>query len=374
MKKILILIMSILLLSGCTSYTELSDMAIISTIALDKENDNYKIIIQVLDTKKSSKEDLNPSVVLYEALGKTIHEAFRNISLESSKKLYLGHLKAVIIKESVLKNNTNDFIDFILRNKEIDKTFDLLMTKDDIKDIMEIIPPLETIPSEKISKTLKIASKSQGMVDFVKFDSFLNNIYSIGIDPVLPIIHIKEIESNNNEINPKKRLVLEKNLAIFKDDKFINYLSYDSSIGYNLLNKSDTSSIISFECMKNAYISVELLNVIPKIIYNIDTKKLDINLDISASLSEINCNIDEEDIKLENIFNKRIENIIKSTIDEEKNNNVDYLGIGKYLYQNKYDYYKNINIDDLISNLESNININTKFIEKNTIKKGDEKY
>ena len=186
MKKILIMIISILLLCGC-DYTELSDMAIISSMALDKGNDNYKIIVQVLDTKESKKEDINPSVVLYEADGKTIHEAFRNISLESSKKLYLGHLKTVIIKDSVLKNNANDFIDFILRNKEIDKTFDLLMTKDNIKEIMEIIPPLETIPSEKISNTLKIASKSQGMIDVIKFDTFLNNLYSIGIDPVLPI-------------------------------------------------------------------------------------------------------------------------------------------------------------------------------------------
>ena len=372
MKKILIVIISIFLLTGCTDYNELSDMAIISTIALDKIDNNYKIIIQVLDTKNSSNEISTPSVVLYEGNGKTIHEAYRNISLESSKKLYLGHLQTVIVKDKVFKEDTNNFIDFILRNNEIDKNFNLLITKDDIKDIMEIIPPLESIPSEKIANSLEIASKFQGMVDVVKFDKFLENINTTGIDPVLPVIYIKENNSNNEDINPKKRLLLKKELAIFKDNKFINYLSNDASIGFNLLNKNDTSSIISFKC-NNDYISVELLDVIPTLKYNTTNNKLDINLDITSKINEINCNLNiSNDInKINNMFKDKIKYIIESTIKEEKKYKSDYLGIAKYLYQNDYDYYENNNINNLINNIESNININNNFILNN---KGDEKY
>ena len=374
MKKILIIVLSIFIISGCTSYKELSDIAIVTTMALTKENNNYKIIVQVLDTKKSTTDTINPSVVLYESKGITIHEAFRNISLESSKNLYTGHLTTVIVSDSIFKNDTDNFIDFIERNNEIDKNFDLLITTNNIKDIMEIIPPLESIPSEKISKSIEIASKFQGMIDIVKFDNFLENIYTTGIDPVLPIIYIKEVDSNNKDINPDKRLLLKKELAIFKDNKFINYLSVDASLGFNILNKSDTSSIITFNC-KNSYASVTLNNVIPTINYNINTKKLDISLDIDAIFNEINCNLDIKNDRniLIDMFNERIKNIVLSTIKEEKENNSDFLGIENNIYKNNYEFYKNNNIDNIIKNLDTNITINSNF-NRNINYKGSEKY
>ena len=354
MKKVLMLLI-ILILTGC-SYSEISDIAIISTLSIDKIDNKYKIIVQVLDTKKSTTEMINPSVVLYESTGNTIHEAYRNISLESSKKLYIGHLKTVIVKDIVFKDNTNEFIDFVLRNNEIDKSFDILLTKENIEDIMEIIPPLEPIPSEKISNSLDIASRFQGMVDVVRFDKFIGNIYAIGIDPVLPVIEIKKVNSNNKEINPDKRLVLSKNLAIFKDYKFINYLSEEATIGFNLLNKSDTSSIISFKCDNNNYASVELIDVKPNINYESNSNKYIINLNITSKLNELNCKNSKEE--LESQFKLKVKDIINTTIKEEKDNNADYLGIESYLYKNNYKYH---NITDLIKNMDININVNNKF-------------
>ena len=45
MKKIIIIVMLILLTSGCSDYRELSDMAMISNIAIDKEDDKYYYIV-----------------------------------------------------------------------------------------------------------------------------------------------------------------------------------------------------------------------------------------------------------------------------------------------------------------------------------------
>ena len=86
MKKIIILILIVLFTSGCSDYRELSDMAMISNIAIDKEDDKYKVIVQVLDSSNSSsssgESSVSPSVTVYESVGKTLHEAFRNVTLE----------------------------------------------------------------------------------------------------------------------------------------------------------------------------------------------------------------------------------------------------------------------------------------------------
>ena len=46
MRKIIIVLIPILLLTGCYDYRELSDLAIITAISIDKVDDNLEIAIQ----------------------------------------------------------------------------------------------------------------------------------------------------------------------------------------------------------------------------------------------------------------------------------------------------------------------------------------
>ena len=53
MKRILILLFSLFVLTGCSDYRELTDMAIASSIGLDIKDGNYNVIVHVLDAKKT---------------------------------------------------------------------------------------------------------------------------------------------------------------------------------------------------------------------------------------------------------------------------------------------------------------------------------
>ncbi len=380
--KLLILFLLIFLTSGCADYRELSDMAMVSNIAITKEDDNYRIIVQVLDSKSSSgdKQNASPSVILYENSGKTLHETFRNVTLESPKKLYVGHVDTVIVSKDLLKDGASEFIDFILRDPEFEKSFNLLTTDDDIDEVMNIIPPLVSIPSEDVSSSIEISSKIQGMVDNVNFDEFVSNILVEGIDPVLPSIYIKEMKSYNEEVNPEKRLVLDKRLNVFKDDKYISYISEDASLGFNLLNNNITSPIISFKCDKDKYGSIEVVDSKASFSYDKDKNKINIKIDLQGVLSELNCNIDiskDEGVKkIEDKLEEKIKNSIKKTIEEEKMTKSDFLGIGKYLYQNDYNYYEKVkdDMDEIIQNISSDIKVKVTYSHKASIKKGDEKH
>ena len=382
MKKIIIIVMLILLTSGCSDYRELSDMAMISNIAIDKEDDKYKVIVQVLDSSqsKSGEGSLSPSVTVYDSEGKTLHEAFRNVTLESPKKLYIGHVDTVLIGENAVKEGVSEFIDFILRDPEIEKDFNLIISSEPVKDAMNVLPPLVSIPSENVSSSIEIASEIQGMVTNVSFDEFVSNILVKGIDPVLPTLYIKKVETDNEEINPEKRLVLSKKLGIFKDDKLVNYLNDNASLGYNLLNNEGTSSIISFKCDKDAYASIELLGAKSGFTYDKDKNVIKIKMDLTGTLSELNCNMDiskEKEVKeLEEMLKKRIKEILDEMITSLKENNSDFIGIGKYLYQNDYKYYKKNKdkIEDMLKDIKAEYDINITYTQKTSIKRGDEKY
>ena len=56
-KKIFILILVILLLTGCSDYRELTDMAIISNLGIDKVDEEFHITVQILNSKSNSNDD-----------------------------------------------------------------------------------------------------------------------------------------------------------------------------------------------------------------------------------------------------------------------------------------------------------------------------
>ena len=48
---------------------------------------------------KESEDSEDSQITVYTKEGDTVHEALRNTSLESPKKLYVGHLESIIISE-----------------------------------------------------------------------------------------------------------------------------------------------------------------------------------------------------------------------------------------------------------------------------------
>ena len=372
-KKIFILILVILLLTGCSDYRELTDMAIISNLGIDKVDEEFHITVQILNSKSNSNDDSKKNsseVILYNSKGKTIHEALRNTSLESPKKLYVGHLESIIISERIAKSNISELFDFILRDPEITKDANILMIKDaSINEVMSIITPLESIPAESIKSSIEVASKIQGSVNNIPFDEFAATIIETGIDPVIPLITIKE----------NKRIVMSKELAMFSREKFVGYLNRDAAFGYNIALNNVNENVISFKCDKNNYASIELVNNNSKLSYDVSKNTLSIKSTIVGSLSELNCNYNikkESDVKnLEKKLEKRIEDMLNETIEyAKKYYKSDFLGIERYVLKNDYKHYKGKNYNDLRKNINSNIEVKVKFIQKGSIKKGDEKY
>ena len=84
MKK-LILIFIILLLTGCMNYNELNNLAIITTIGIDKDNDNYNVSFLVSTDTESN--------IVVKGNGKNISLSFDDAIKKLSKNAYFGHLK-----------------------------------------------------------------------------------------------------------------------------------------------------------------------------------------------------------------------------------------------------------------------------------------
>ena len=127
MKKIL-LIFFIFLLSGCYNYRELNSLDIISSVGIDKNGDKYVVSIQVLNGKQS-KDSEDSQIIVYDANGKTVNEALRNIHNKTSKELYRGHINNLILSEEVAKDSILDIIDMFQRFTDIRDELNIIVVK-----------------------------------------------------------------------------------------------------------------------------------------------------------------------------------------------------------------------------------------------------
>ena len=372
MKRILILLFSLFVLTGCSDYRELTDMAIASSIGLDIKDGNYNVIVHVLDAKKTGEKDVSPNIKIYESSGKTLHEALRKIVLESPQKLYASHLNSFVISERFAKEGISKIFDFILRDSEVEKSFNLMVTKNNINEIMNINNSDSNVPLQDISKNIDLSTNIEGSTSSITFDRFIESVMKIGIDPVLPVILIKDEDD-------KKTISLDEQIAIFKDDKLVSYLNKDNTFIYNLLNNNLSSSVFSFKCDKSNYGSIEILDYSSNYYYDFDLNKIITEVDIISSLSELNCNMNIENNKIMDEIENKIKNELLENINnffnEIKKSESDILGIEQYIYRNNYLFYeknKN-NISELLSNSEIDLNLNITIEQIGSLKKGNEK-
>ena len=228
------------------------------------------------------------------------------------------------------------------------------------------------VPLQDISKSIDLSTNIEGSTSSITFDRFIESVMKIGIDPVLPVILIKDEDD-------KKTISLDEQIAIFKDDKLVSYLNKDNTFIYNLLNNNLSSSVFSFKCDKSNYGSIEILDYSSNYYYDFDLNKIITEVDIISSLSELNCNMNIENNKIMDEIEIRIKNELSKNINnffnEIKKSESDILGIEQYIYRNNYLFYeknKN-NISELLSNSEIDLNLNITIEQIGSLKKGNEK-
>lgn len=378
MKKLLIIPL-FLLLTGCWNYRELNQLAITTGIAVDKENDKYRITIMIANSKKGAGSDgsISPSAAVFDGTGKTIYEAFKDTSLSISKQIYLSHIDVLVISEDIAKNNLSDVIDFLFRYPQIRNNFYLVLAKDtEASDILKVTTPLETFPSQNLAKNLEMTDKLQGFTYVVNFTNFTKTLLSEGVNPILPSVTLigNEKEGNKEENiqqnEPSAYLKLDM-LGIFKKNKFVAWANPDESKGINIINNKIYILGVIIE-HKNEKIVTEITEMDTS--FEVKNNKVKIKIDTTGAIQEVNANInlyDENMIKeIENKDIKKIKDYVNSAINLAKNNKTDIFGFGNYVYKNNPKNWETIKDkwdEEIFPNLEIEIEVNLRLQAKGSI-------
>lgn len=389
--KLVILLITLLFLSGCWNYRELNEMSITGALGLDynEEKQVFETTALIFNAKKVSgsssgvSSDESP-VTIFKGEGKTIHESLRKIIHESPRKLYLGHLETVIFGEDFAKNHMLEGMDFLFRDAESRKDFEMVVAEETTAyEILQILTPIENLTSVNIMNALANNELFLGTTSSISLDNLISVIYQDGLEVVLPGIKIvgedpeegKTVETKKGSV-PSADLFISHNL-VFKEEKLIGSLTEEESIGYNILRSNLIQTIISFPCDKKGnYATVETVAAKYKLNITIkeDIPKVNIEVKLEGTFSEINCVLDLKKLEVLNKLEKQAENKVKqiltSTIETaQKKYNSDILGFGEFLYMNEYKYWKKVKDRwyEIFPNIEYKIKVEYEIPKKGAI-------
>lgn len=377
--KIVIIIFFVFLITGCDNYHELNDLGIVSAIGIDKEDDNYVVSLQIINTQKAESTNIPFSnFITFEGKGKSVEQAISNIDKESSRFLYFSHLNLLIISDEIAKEGVVDVFDFFVREPISRTEFYILLAKENkAKDILSTFTALNPNPSMKITESLKQTAVNSSNTMDLQFITLLQNLLKKGVNIVMPSVTIEgNVEEGKEEGNienstPKSKLVLSE-LGIFKDNKLLGYLTDDEAFAFNIVVNEFKQGNVSYQCDDKNFISLRIDKVKSDVKPIFKDNKFTVDLKIKGEFSifENNCHMKAVKEVYEEIENKTNELIYKQINDlilMTKNKETDIFGFGNKFYLNDYKNFKSAekNWNDIYKDMD--IKISTDF---NLIKKG----
>ena len=121
MKKLLILVLISIFITGCLGYNELDNLMIINDIYISKSNNNFKFYLNEISASRSDVE-VSKNYKEHVINCSNINSCFKKFD-KFPKKVYLSHLKNIMLDYSFTNKELEDLIKNFNKVKELREDF-----------------------------------------------------------------------------------------------------------------------------------------------------------------------------------------------------------------------------------------------------------
>ncbi|AEG60414.1 Ger(x)C family spore germination protein [Desulforamulus ruminis] len=234
----LILILVLVLLSGCWSRREISDLAIVLGAGVDLTPDKkVRITLQLARPSAFSSgsetgggSQLKQNIVwVVSAVGDTIFEAERKLALTVDRRLYWGHSIILVLGEEMAKQGVRHVTNFFVRNPEPRETAWVFVTRGEAKRVLESHSELERTSAQSAG----YLARNQVAFSVILKD-FIIDLASKATNPLAPVIELKpegEPQGPGLEEAPQHEELAITGTGVFKDEKLIGWLDLAETRG-----------------------------------------------------------------------------------------------------------------------------------------------
>jgi spore germination protein KC len=362
MKILFILIAISFFLSGCWSKKELTDLAIVAAMGVDKAEDGkYIMTLQIINPGNVAggmrgSGSQSPPVTIYSATGDNLVEASRHASSKISRRLYYAHANLVVIGEDLAREEgVATIIDGIDRDHEFRITTTMVIANhSSAEDLLRTLTPVDKIPANKVLKTLEFSEKTWGHNVKTSIQDVMKGLQASKGATVVSGFRLlgdpkhAGLPENIQESEPESTLEAS-GIAIIKDGKLVDWQYGKSARGTVWIRDEIQGTDINIDWKGKkeviAYQTNRQKTNVSGVMRN-GRPHFSIHTRVEGSIGEMNVPVDITDGKMisqmEKKIEKEIEGEIKKAIEQAQANQADIFGFDEVIRRSRPDNWNKL--------------------------------
>ncbi|USD18084.1 Ger(x)C family spore germination protein [Priestia megaterium] len=361
----LLLMMSMtFLLTSCWSKKELTDLAIVSALGVDKTKDGrYHVTLQIINPgnvaggmQGGGGGTQSPPITIYSASGDNLVEASRRASGRISRRLYYAHANLVVIGEKLARESgLNPLIDVLDRDPEFRNTATMVIANHSTAaDLVQTLTPVDKIPANKVLKTLEFTERKWGENVKTSVQEVMKSLESPGRGTVVSGFRLdgdpqQAQKLDNLQESAPAATLRASGIAVLKQGKLVDWLYGEPARGTVwILDKIQGTDIninwggrkqaIAYQTVRQkTSVSAQMKNGQPHI--SVHTR-------VEGDIGDMEVPVDITNpkiiTKIEQSVRKEIKKELKTAVERAQKNKTDILGFGEVVHRTRPNQFKKL--------------------------------
>lgn len=342
---VIIMLLSILFITGCWDRKEINDVAILQLTAVDVGADpkSYQAHIQVAipskknDPQSGSGGKNNKSYLPLTIYGNGLDELTITAERELSRSMITSHRRIFIVGEALARRGIKDILDHISRDPKMRLSTYFIVAKGmKAKELVETEYPLEPYPAEALRELIKLKMRAP-----TKLRDFFVASTSPGMQPIAAGFSKSDGKDAKFSLN---------SLAIFRNFKLVGFVEDEEAMALNSMFGGETTGIIKLKLPdEKKDISVLITELKVQRSLKIKKEKPIFRFKVHAS-GRIVDNMTSIDLanpsyidKLNIVLQKKIEQVFEALATKlQTEYEADSIGLGADIHKKNPKYWKKI--------------------------------
>lgn len=363
---VLILILCILLLTGCWGKREVEELAPLIGIGFDlgQKPGTYLITQQFAKAKQGGASAVEVEDRTFSTEVSSSREAYEMVYKILNRIPFMGSLKVIVIGEDAAKAGFKDILDFAQRFSEFRRTMYLVLAKGKAQSLLNLKLRNGQLPAMSIKNHIE-QGDNLSTFPTVRSGHYLTVLGTKSTAPIIPLV--KSVKSGDGGIEYKadgkeeaEEIQLE-GAGVLRGDHFVDFLTDEETKGYMWLENDVIHRLINTAGIEESEVNIggQVLKSTTK--YKVSDKDGTIGLQyqIKASIAvdevmglkkqlsetgwlDLMKEAEKSTKEAEKSFAKVIEKECELSIKKERELGLDFLGIGRHIEQKNPAYWKTV--------------------------------
>ena len=359
LKAAALMLISVLLLSGCLPHTELDKQAIVEAIGIDYADGEFNVTVQYFNMEgtggNSPIDSSKANVINVKGKGESVTAALESASLKCGKPFMYGITGIIILGRSVLDLDILKTLSFAESYYQSNPTVLLAVADEKAEDILSVKFKEELISVEHLKMILENADFS-GISAKVEILTLLREQQREYGGTVLPILKSMNVGSDATDDGKTVEIA---GGCLLSGREYIGKISLSDMSGLQLLNGNMKNTLLSTE-FENEKVEITAYDITLSKAHSYSKGKLIFNVKIRANGKYTDSQLSDKDASFSGAVEKKCAERLASRVRDSFINTANRYGSDacglKYVISNS-DYTEWIRVEERFGELLKNAEI-----------------